>query len=504
MRGHTEARPQPSKWVPETLLLGASALLLFTLLGQQTFYKTDGPDLVRMLHEGNLRHPWHVGYLPLLDAFRSALRALGIEPSLIRLGALFSACGAALAVAGFHAGLRILGVVRPAAMVATALLALNPGVVLFATVVEFHGPALGAVGIAWWWACRTAVAPSLAAALALGAFTHAAFLMHSSNLFLPALLVPWVVALRWTEPTVRRDTALAVLAGLVHAAMFVLMPRLLPGVYGDYADLATAFAREASIGRPQSLDWLPVILVQEWLWPLLPLSVTWLAACRLVELRPAVVAICIGLIPYLYLCVRQLVHEPERGAYMLPLLLPAAAVSAWSLPRAVVVALAVVSGVAACWGWGIEQAALQRDYHGTVLEYREAASGGAYFAIVGRHEEMATCYAVIAPADFAWIRPQASMPREQCTEPVLAATRNGLLAMHASGRALLLTAGARASLQDPAAVMRSEKATADVPPTERMAGPLFLADLQEHFEFVAGSVRPDGTVGVWRLLPRNR
>lgn len=504
MRGDPVERQQPSHWVPETLLLGASALVLFTLLGQQTFYKTDGPDLVRMLHEGNLRHPWHVGYLPLLDAFRSALRAVGIEPSLIRLGALFSACGVALAIAGFHAGLRTLAVPRAVALLATALLAMNPGIVLFGTVVEFHGPALGAVGLAWWWSCRTARAPSLVAALVLGLLTHGAFLLHSSNLFLPAVLLPWFIALRWSHGTRRRDLALAAVAGFVHAAAFVLMPHLFPGAYGDYADLATAFARESSIGRPQSLEWLPVIVVQEWLWPLLPLSVTWLAAYRLAPLRPGMVALCIGLAPYLYLCVRQLVHEPERGAYMLPLLLPAAALSALSLPRALVVAFAVVSGVAACWGWGVEQAALRREYHDTVLEFREAAGGGAWFAIVGRHDEMATCYAVVAPADFAWIRPQAAMPREQCTEDVLAATRNGLLAMHAAGRALLLTAGARASLEDPAAVMRGEKATADVPPTESMAGPLFLADLQQRFEFVPASVRRDGTVAVWRLVPRNR
>ena len=502
MRGDPVERQQPPHWLPETLLLGVSALVLFTLLGQQTFYKTDGPDLVRMLHEGNLRHPWHVGYLPLLDAFRSTLHAIGIEPSLIRLGALFSACGAALGVAGFHAGLRMLAVPRNTALLGTGLLALNPGVVLFATVVEFHGPALGAVGLAWWWTCRAARAPSLPSLLFLGALTHGAFLLHSSNLFLPALLLPWFVALRWSRGTLRRDLVLAFAAGAAHAAAFLLLPRLFPGAYGDYADLATAFAREASIGRPQSLDWLPVILVQEWLWPLLPLSVTWLAACRVAALRPAVVALCIGLVPYLYLCVRQLVHEPERGAYMLPLLLPAAALSALSLPRAAVVALAAASGVAACWGWGVEQATLRRDYHDTVLEFREAAGGGAYFAIVGRHDEMATCFAIIAPADFAWIRPQAAMPREQCTEEVLAATRNGLLAMHASGRAVLLTAGARASLEDPAAVMRGEKATADVPPTERMAGPLFLADLQQRFEFVAASVRRDGTVAVWRLVPR--
>lgn len=504
MRGDLVDREQPSHWVSETLLLGASALVLYALLGQQTFYKTDGPDLVRMLHEGNLRHPWHVGYLPLLDAFRAGLRGLGLEFSLIRLGALFSACGVALGLAGFHAGLRALSVPRAVALLATALLALNPGIVLFATVVEFHGPALGAVGLAWWWTCRSARAPSLMALLVLGLFTHAAFVMHSSNLFLPALLLPWFVALRWSRGTMRRDLWLVAAAGAVHAAAFVLMPRFLPAAYGDYADLATAFAREASIGRPQSLDWLPVILVQEWVWPLLPLSVAWLAAWRLPHLRPAAVAVCIGLAPYLYLCVRQLVHEPERGAYMLPLLLPAAALSALALPRALVVALAVVSGVSACWGWGVEQAALRRAYHDVVLEFREAAGGGAWFAIVGRHDEMATCYAVVAPADFAWIRPQAAMPREQCTEDVLAATRNGLLAMHASGRALLLTAGARASLEDPAAVMRGEKATADVPPTERMAGPLFLADLQLWFEFVPASVRGDGTVAVWRLVPRPR
>ena len=51
------------------------------------------------------------------------------------------------------------------------------------------------------------------------------------------------------------------------------MPHLLPRSYGMYVDLHAALQTEASIGRPQGLEWTAVILGQEWLWPLLPLSV---------------------------------------------------------------------------------------------------------------------------------------------------------------------------------------------------------------------------------------
>ena len=66
-----EPTPMSGARVWESWALGGGCLLLYALLGQQVFYKTDGPDLVWMLHlwmgqRGELHHPWHLAYLPLL------------------------------------------------------------------------------------------------------------------------------------------------------------------------------------------------------------------------------------------------------------------------------------------------------------------------------------------------------------------------------------------------------------------------------------------------------
>ncbi|HLQ37442.1 MAG TPA: hypothetical protein VK348_06560, partial [Planctomycetota bacterium] len=312
----------------EPWLFGMLAFGLAAVLARPVFYKTDGPDLLRMLSAGELHHPWQLAYLPLLELFRRGLAAIGLQPSLILLGELFSALGAACGIAWFRAGLHRLQLPAMTARLATLLLLLNPGTLLFSRVVEFHAPLLGATGLAFWWATVQVARPTWQGMALLGACTHAAFLMHSSALFLPAWLLPFFLARRWPRGQQRRDLRLALLALAVHAAAFLLLPRLLPHCYGLYSDLHAAFSVEGSTGRPNSLDWLPSIFVQEWLWPLLPLSVLPLLALRRAGLRLELLAMALGMAPLLYICVRLLVGEPEYGAYLLPMLLPAALLTA--------------------------------------------------------------------------------------------------------------------------------------------------------------------------------
>ena len=93
------------------LLLFSGSFVVYAVLGASVFYKTDGPDLLRLLASGD-RHPWHVGYLPALGLFRDVLSWVGIDPTPMQLGTLFSATGMALGVTFFFAGLRRLGVPR--------------------------------------------------------------------------------------------------------------------------------------------------------------------------------------------------------------------------------------------------------------------------------------------------------------------------------------------------------------------------------------------------------
>lgn len=506
----------------EGWLFFAVALLLYSALGQKVFYKVDGPDLLYLLHEHQahgrpLQHPWHLGYLPLLDLFRQGLALLGWQPALLRLGELFSAFGMALSVLGFRQGLRALGVDRQEARGATLLLLCNPGCLLFASVVEMHAPLMGAVGLAFWWFAGAVMRPSWWRMLGLGLFLHGAFLMHATNLFLPALLLPWFLALRWDAGSRRADLWLCGLAGLVHAAAFLVLPRLWPSFYGDYADLSHAFSREASIGRPQSLDWMPTIFWQEWLLPLLPLSVTVSLALFRRELRLELLAFAIGFVPFLYLCTRQLVFEPEYGAYMLPLLLPAARLSAavlvtsrWLAPLWL---LSLAGGVTHVY---LHEAALWPRYQQYRDDLLAAADGKPMFVLIGArklpeapgvyHDELAMAYALLPPDTFLWVRTQAQLPRADYQPAQGAGTVAFLKAEKCDqGIALLLTDGASAELRTPSAVFRGEKDTGQ-PADDRYAGPLFFKALQQGFTLrpAASHAEPGSgpRVTVWRLLPK--
>ncbi|GAB4144240.1 MAG: hypothetical protein Fur0037_12000 [Planctomycetota bacterium] len=506
----------------EAFAFFAGVLALCAALGQKVFYKVDGPDLVYLLHQHvahgqPLHHPWHVGYLPALDLFRRFLALFGAGGDLLRVGELFSAAGVAAGVAFFRAGLRRLGIEGGEARAAALLLALNPGVLFFGSVVEMHGPALGAVGVAFWWMCRSAAAPRAWRMALLGLLTHGAFLMHATNLFLPLLLLPWFVVLRRGTGSARKDLALALLAVAVHAALFVAMPRVFPSFYGDYADLSAAFARESSIQRPQGLEWMPAIFGQEWLLPLLPLSVLVVPAAFRSELRAESLVLALGLLPYLYLATRQLVFEPERGAYLLPLLLPAARICSafWIGKRglSVLVVLSMLGGILQILIHERGLAGAYREFANGVAKAARGASRPPFVLIGARklpgedgpHDELAMAFASLDPSTFLWVRSQAQMPRERFDPAQAAATVAWLGGILDQGRPVLVTEGAMAELATPSEVLRGEKDTGQ-PSNDHYAGPLFLDALRKSFRFARAAERPlaggTRTTSVWRLERR--
>ncbi|MBK8100303.1 MAG: hypothetical protein IPK26_24645 [Planctomycetes bacterium] len=511
----------------EAPLWGLLAFLLYALLRQDVFYKTDGPDLVELLH-GHVHgavplvHPWHVGYLPLLEELRRGLATIGYQPSLFVLAGLFSALGMAVAVGCFRAGLRRLGIGARRATVATALLAANPGSLLFATVVEFHAPLLGAAGLCFWWTCVLVTRPSWPRAIVLGGFTHGAFLMHSTALFLPVWLLLFLLAWRWPQQTMRRDLALAAVAAAIHGLLFLLMPRVLPEHYGLYADLSAAMAKEGSIRRPQTLDYTGVILLQEWLWPLLPLSLAPLLGPWSAAGRRQLLAMLVGMAPFVYLSVRQLVFEPEYGAYMLPMLLPAAVLVATSLPVAAAIVLATASALGAVWHWAAHEQQHHRAYATLPQTLRQAAGTRPFVALLGRHGEMAIGHARLSPVvparllrgevapggEFFWLRVAATSPIGDAEK-----TAGNLAAMvtmlQQRGVAVLVTDGAIAALRSPNTMAAEENASATLPPDAQLGGPTVLLALQAAFLF---EPRADRLVGdmqaptrepwVFELLPK--
>jgi hypothetical protein len=488
----------------EPLVWFVGCLLLYLGLGADAFYKTDGPDLVRLLDDhlrtgAPLQHPWHVGFLPALLGLRTGLGWLGLHPGYLALGTWFSALGAALGVACLHAAAGRLGLPRRTARTAALCLALNPGTVLFGTVVEFHGPLLGMVGVATWWTAVQVRNPRWWGLLGLGGLGHLAFLVDGQALFLPVWLLSFFLARRWPNGTRRRDLLHAGLAGVVHAACFLLGPRLWPQHYGFWADLAEGFRQEGSIGRPQGLEWTGVIFVQEWLWPLLPLSALVFLAPLRAGLRREFVAFALGAVPFLYLSVRQLVFEPEFGAYLLPMLVPAALL------------VAQAAGARGCrwlwlllplglWPWCAGGGAHLREQAAYDAQFATAVAKGAGaqppFVLVGSARELAAAYARLQPEQFLWVRLSAAMPRAAATPAHVQGMVVQLRALLGAGRAVLLTEAALASLDDPRAAMLAEKPSLQVEPNEAYAGPRFAAVLREQFAMTKAAD------GLLRLVPK--
>ncbi|MFQ5505236.1 MAG: hypothetical protein ACE5F1_10615, partial [Planctomycetota bacterium] len=207
-------------------MAGLAALVLYLVLGQSTFYENDGHFLLlRHLQRGETTVPPHSRHFltePLLYLFALPVEGLlGISP--YRTAVVFSSLGTAIGVflTGL-AGLR-LGLEPRRAASAALLFATLPGVLLFATVVEFHGPFLAAAGLALFLTAVWCRSQNPGAAILLGSCTALAAGMHATGQLLPLALVSFFLADRRREQDPSPKPAVqAGIAVLVHFALLGL------------------------------------------------------------------------------------------------------------------------------------------------------------------------------------------------------------------------------------------------------------------------------------------
>ncbi|TAJ13702.1 MAG: hypothetical protein EPO68_13025 [Planctomycetota bacterium] len=324
-------------------LLCAGFLALYAALGQDVFYKTDGLALVAYARGGPL---WgavhHALYLPLLHAFDLVVAPL--TGSAYRSAVLLSALGTALGVAFAHAGGLRLGFDRARAALFAALVGCAPAVLFFATVVEYHGLFFGAAGLAFWALTRAAERPTPARALALGLATYLAASVHATGHLLPALTCTWLLALRFPLERARALVAPCI-AGAVHVALLFGVPALTRA----FGNAATPESQAGFLAQQQfaPLD-LPLAFAREWLLAFAPLSLLALWPPRDAKLRLEWYALLVALVPYLLAswALNTGFNTPERGAYWLPLALPAARLAIAQLPRTGAVLLALACAAA--------------------------------------------------------------------------------------------------------------------------------------------------------------
>jgi hypothetical protein len=453
------------------LIAGAVALAL----AQASFYADDGLVLLGWLERGRIRHPWHALYLPLLDALRAPASAVGWTNYELARG--LSALGLALGCGASCAGLRWMGLARGEALLAALLAAAAPAVLFFGTVVEIHGPFYafaGASALALGWLVR---APSAPRALALGASTALSVGMHSSGHLLAVLCALGFAAQRARACGARRTFALCALVFAAHAALAFALARAWTAL--GWLESEGAAAKLVLRGyTARDAAGLLRTLVSEWLVPFAPLSLAW-AWGRRPELRAERCAFAAVLVLYLALSFALLGGHSERGAYLLPLAIPAASLSVRSLGRAAWPALALALGLAITAIRAHDDPHAQRAFAAGVRALDGAPPAG--LLLVERHE-LSAC-AIELPQVEAVFLPEVAGSAPGDWPQALHALRARVDDARARGAAWYLTRDGRAYLE-----------RADLPSTRWL-----LQGLEQQYELVPAA---SGAFAGWRLEPR--
>ncbi|PIE23398.1 MAG: hypothetical protein CSA62_07175 [Planctomycetota bacterium] len=322
-----EEAPQKSKSHGfDACLLAVLFFGLYASLGQEVFYKADGQQVLQLYRDGQMAWPYHPLYLPLLTGFEKLARPLGLSP--YRVALLFSAFCTALGLCFGKVALSRFGLNRQLSLVAAILAGLAPPVFFFATVVELPGPLFGAAGLAFWLSARIYSRPSVPAAALLALGTSFAAGMHSSGHLLTGLLILHLLgrdAARrrgwWPSP---KALGLCAFAFWLHLGLLFALSWLYARLGFDASPERSLAFLQHGFGSSQSPTLLPMLLWREWLWPFLPLSLLLLFPLGRRDLRAPTLAMLLALLPYWVLALLLLGNEDERGAYFLPLALPAA------------------------------------------------------------------------------------------------------------------------------------------------------------------------------------
>lgn len=330
-------------------LLGALAAACYLLFRQASTHEHDLYWMLPRLATGDLDFPRHPLSLHLAHAWATLLQGFGSLHERLQIASGLST-GFAIAVLTHAAfGLRR---ERAFAVAVGATFACLPATAHFATVMELHSLFLPFAAAAFWQAVRIAAAPqraSAGAAVALGLTTAIAAAVHATGHLLLGFLGLWLIG-AWSQAGAKRSRGvrLGALLVAVHVAASLGLERALVPAETTAATTKLGWMEE---WYPTLQDWHRTVL-DEWLVPLAPVSLTFLLAWR--RHRPLAAAVLLSLPVYLAVCQAMLLvpHAGkvfrEVGAYELPLGFGAVALTALVTgPRArlAVLALALLATV---------------------------------------------------------------------------------------------------------------------------------------------------------------
>ena len=228
-----------------------------------------------------------------------------------------------------------------------------------------------------------------------------------------------------------------------------------------HAGAAASWLIEAGKQRLRP-EWLPAVLWQDGLRPFAPLSfVTCLALLRGWRLTLAH-AVVVGSVTSLAATFLLMAPGTENGAYLLPLVWPAALLVVRTLPRAVcwVTALAGL-GLGVRWIAAHDAPEFGRAF---AADLRTIAAGRPVDMICGQHREFDVCFIFAPDVDWRELINEANLP-PQDVPMLVAGLRAWVTSREQAGRSVLFTEGAMQYLQAPVG-------------SEQRTGPLFWQAIQ--------------------------
>lgn len=327
------------------ILTAAAALLL----QQDAVHHLDMHQVVRSLADPEGRgHYAHFGF----QWFALLLGRLCEGSAITVYQAIRLSCGLGLGLASLfaHRACLATGLGAGAAAAATVASASVPGVLFFATTAEIHGVFLPLATLFWWSVARAhrSTGPSTWCWIGTGAASALAAAMHNSG----HLLAGWAVAVAWLSRARggnpgSRLRPLAPLLG--HAVVFGALRATDGLLLGRADEAATVGQLSHALSRWPGPAYTLRVTWEEWLWPLMPLSILFLTGIVRRALRPFVACTLLAALAYIAVDSAILTEFREHGAYALPLALPAAALAAAALPRAAMWTVAAASLALGVW-----------------------------------------------------------------------------------------------------------------------------------------------------------
>lgn len=293
-------------------LLALALLVLYCVLGQDSFYRIDGEYLLWMDVAERPSRGYHSFYRFVFDGLFAVAEPIGL--SRFETARFASALGTAIGAAWLHALGPALGLGRGESLWCALAAGLSPAWLFFATVVEVHGVFLPFAVAATHAQLLAVRRPTLPRATAAGLALGLAYLAHPTGALL-LFQMPLLASLAGRRLGLL-PFALAAGGLLAIVALgSVLLPALGTGVRADQP-LTILLDGAADLTRP--VTWGRTLWI-EWLLPFAPLSVLWLRPWAGRTRRRIAAGFVLLLVPYLTTAQLLAQHGGEHGAYLLPL-----------------------------------------------------------------------------------------------------------------------------------------------------------------------------------------